>query len=601
MINWLGIKAKCFKKDELYLVLLTILFSCIFSNHSFCQSGQEAWLDKLTVEIKRSRQYDAEKIRRIDSLYRLFDKKPANALFGQYQKLYEEYAVFNFDSACFYAQRMQKLGYELEDASLINYANIKLGFVLLSSGMFKEMQEILYQLDSNKLDNFERPEYYILKSRSLFDLADYNHDNVYSPAYTAEAERFLDSILIKFPSNSFEFRYYSGLKSIRSGEVWKASAFFHNLSDDRSLSLHQQAIVYSTFSDIYIRRQMVDSAIILLSKASIADIQSSTRETAAILNLATLLFKRGNLKRASLFIQKAADDAKLYGARQRILQLSTVMPGIEAQRLALTEQSRAKVTRYAIAITGLLLLVLVMGAIVIKQVRKLKKQQKEINDQNVSLQHMLEEKEWLIKEIHHRVKNNLHTIFSLLESQSLYLKNEALDAIRDTQHRVFAMSLVHQKLYLPEVNLAKINMSGYLYELVNYLCDSFETGRRIQFKLDLDPIELDISLAVPMGIILNEAITNSVKYAFPANGTGIISISIKKSQKQLLFTVADNGVGLPPNFSIENSKSLGMKLMKGLSFDIKASFQVENKDGTFILITFDEDTASTGKLSRADT
>jgi len=133
------------------------------------------------------------------------------------------------------------------------------------------------------------------------------------------------------------------------------------------------------------------------------------------------------------------------------------------------------------------------------------------------------------------------------------------------------------------------------------LCDSFETGRRIEFKMDLDPIELDIALAVPMGIILNEAITNSVKYAFPANGTGIISISIKKSQKQLLFTVADNGVGLPPNFSIENSKSLGMKLMKGLSFDIKASFQVENKDGTFILITFDEDTASTGKLSRADT
>jgi two-component sensor histidine kinase len=600
VINWLGIKAKCLK-DELYLVLLAIFFSCIFSNNSFCQSGQEAWLDKLTGEIKKSRQYDSEKINRIDSLYRLYDKKPANALFDQYRKLYEEYAVFNFDSAYFYAKKMQKLGYEFKNASLISYANIKLGFVLLSSGMFKEMQEILYQLDTTRLDNFERPEYYILKSRSLFDLADYNHDNVYSPAYTAEAERFLDSILIKFPSNSFEFRYYSGLKSIRSGEIWKASAFFQNLSDDRSLSLHQQAIVYSTFSDIYIRRQMVDSAIILLSKASIADIQSSTRETAAILNLATLLFKQGNLKRASLFIQKAADDAKLYGARQRILQLSTVMPGIEAQRLALTEQSRAKVTRYAIAITGLLLLVLVMGGIVIKQVTKLKKQQKEINDQNISLQHMLEEKEWLIKEIHHRVKNNLHTIFSLLESQSLYLKNEALDAIRDTQHRVFAMSLVHQKLYLPEVNLTKINMSGYLYELVNYLCDSFETGRRIQFKMDLDPIELDISLAVPMGIILNEAITNSVKYAFPANGTGIISISIKKSQRQLLFTVADNGVGLPPNFSIENAKTLGMKLMKGLSFDIKASFQVENKDGTFILITFDEDTASTGTLSRVET
>lgn len=127
----------------------------------------------------------------------------------------------------------------------------------------------------------------------------------------------------------------------------------------------------------------------------------------------------------------------------------------------------------------------------------LKAKQEEITQKNSRLQHLLEEKEWLLKEIHHRVKNNLQTVMSLLESQSAYLKNDALAAIRESQHRVQAMALIHQKLYLSE-NVTSINMQAYIKELVNYLKESFDIRQQIRFDLDLEPVNLDgASAAAP--------------------------------------------------------------------------------------------------------
>jgi two-component sensor histidine kinase len=192
----------------------------------------------------------------------------------------------------------------------------------------------------------------------------------------------------------------------------------------------------------------------------------------------------------------------------------------------------------------------------------------------------------LVKEIHHRVKNNLHTIVSLLESQSAYLGNDALAAVRDSQHRVFAMSLIHQKLYLSD-NVTTIDMSIYIKELVNYLGDSFNTAQRIRFELDIEPIKLDVGTAIPLGLVMNEAITNSIKYAFPKD-TGLITIVLKEDDARYCLIIADNGSGLPPDFDNVNANSLGMRLMRGLSKEIDATFTIAGHAGTIITITFAE-------------
>ena len=206
---------------------------------------------------------------------------------------------------------------------------------------------------------------------------------------------------------------------------------------------------------------------------------------------------------------------------------------------------------------------------------------------NNQLSHLLEEKEWLLKEIHHRVKNNLQIVMSLLSSQSAYIDNEtALSAIQASRHRVYAMSLIHQKLYNSE-NVSSIDMSFYTRELVSYLRDSFTTGQRIRFELDIQPVVLDVGQAVPLGLILNEAITNAIKYAFPDDRAGVISVSLANtSPRRYLLVIADDGVGIPDQDGTIRNGSLGMSLIRGLSNSLDGNVIVENKNGTVIKIAF---------------
>lgn len=225
--------------------------------------------------------------------------------------------------------------------------------------------------------------------------------------------------------------------------------------------------------------------------------------------------------------------------------------------------------------------------------RKLEIQQIEINQTNRSLQNLLEEKEWLLREIHHRVKNNLQIVMSLLNTQSVYLENDAaLSAIRDSQHRIHSISLIHQKLYQSR-NVALIEMSAYIQELVQYLQDSFDAEYDIRFDLQVDSLELDVTQAVPVGLILNEAISNAIKYAFPSNHNGLITISMQETyEDHFLLTIADNGVGLPHDFDLNKSNTLGMSLMKGLSKQLNGSFDLHNVNGLTIHIAFADELIS---------
>ncbi|MGC4100928.1 tetratricopeptide repeat-containing sensor histidine kinase [Ferruginibacter sp.] len=245
-------------------------------------------------------------------------------------------------------------------------------------------------------------------------------------------------------------------------------------------------------------------------------------------------------------------------------------------------------------ILGVAILLFVITGLLINTARirrqankKLQLQQKEIQAQNDSLQHLLKEKDWLVKEIHHRVKNNLHTIIGLLHTQSGYLKSEeALLAINESQHRIQTMSLIHEKLFQSN-DLSTIDMPAYIHELVNYLKHSFDTGQRIQFRLDTDDLQFRLSHTLPLGLILNEAITNAIKYAFPSNSNGIISVSLKHiTDHQYQLCIADNGKGLPAGLDVEKSGTMGMSLMKGLSEDMHGSFSIKNDHGTVINILF---------------
>ncbi|SDI75842.1 sensor histidine kinase [Mucilaginibacter gossypii] len=212
----------------------------------------------------------------------------------------------------------------------------------------------------------------------------------------------------------------------------------------------------------------------------------------------------------------------------------------------------------------------------------LQEQQEEINTQNEYLRQLVDEREWLLKEVHHRVKNNLQIVISLLNSQLSNIKDVvAIDVIRDSQNRMRSISLIHQKLYQFD-NLATIDAGDYIREIALYLQDSFDTFGHIKLRVDVAPVRLDVSQAVPIGLILNEAITNSIKYAFADQTDKQVSINLTSTDNHVRLMISDNGKGLSPEIDIKQSKSLGMQLMTGLSRQIRAQLKITSNNGLTI-------------------
>ena len=356
-----------------------VLFVSFLAN---AQTRPDSLLDRLNTTIEASPAHDAQKRSQIEQLKASLLKDKTTDAFNQYLKLYNEYQVFNYDSAYTYATKMQQNALQSADSSRIAYAKIKLSFILVSSGLFKEVYDVLSTIDLRYLSNDEKAEYYTLTARYYYDLADYDKDQFYSPAYNLQGNRYIDSSLHLFPKNSFQYLYYNGLKLIRSGKNEQAFLYFDTLMHN-SLTPHQFAITASTLSDIYIQNGQVDTAIGLLTRAAISDIESSTKETAAAFNLATLLFRRGDLKNASVYIEKAVNDAVFYGARQRKVQLSTILPLIEAEKLNIVEKEKRIAIIYASIVTFLLILLIGLAIIIFRQVNKLKKAKRIITDSNM--------------------------------------------------------------------------------------------------------------------------------------------------------------------------------------------------------------------------
>jgi two-component system, sensor histidine kinase PdtaS len=240
-------------------------------------------------------------------------------------------------------------------------------------------------------------------------------------------------------------------------------------------------------------------------------------------------------------------------------------------------------------LAGILVMALIT-TLLYSQYRNKQKRNKEMVEKNTELEQLVKDKEWLVKEIHHRVKNNFHIVSSLLEIQSSYLKNtEAISAIKDSQHRIHSMSIIHQKLYQSEA-LSTIYMPEYICELVEYLRDSYAIRASIRFDVHVESITLNDGFAITLGLILNEAITNSIKYAFADTDEGKISISLDHiSDSQILLRIADNGPGLPIDFNGRLGASMGMELLRGLTDDIGGNFSIENNNGTCIKIIFNHD------------
>ena len=218
----------------------------------------------------------------------------------------------------------------------------------------------------------------------------------------------------------------------------------------------------------------------------------------------------------------------------------------------------------------------------------------------------LEEKEVLLREIHHRVKNNLQVIASLLNLQEKDIEDKRLNEVfNNCRDRIFAMALVHDKLYQSE-NLANINFGEYIEALANTLFQTYRITGNIALKMDVEDVSLGIDSAIPCGLILNELISNSLKHAFPGDREGEIRIALhaeglrmearveaddgtaSDSDGKITLIVSNNGVEFPEDLDFRNTESLGLQLVTLLAEDqLDGTIELDRSSGTAFKITFD--------------
>lgn len=342
--------------------------------------------DSLFVQLDESiKQRDAILKEKLELIERYkSDAVSGSALnqFDNYLKVYDEYKSLSYDSAFAYARKLQALAYALNDPYKIAFAKMKLSFVQVSSGLFKEALDTLQTISARLLPDTTRSEYYYLMARTQYDLSDFNRDDFYSTEYTALGNLYMDSAMQLLDKQSTQYLLYSGLKHLRLGDASQARKDFEILMNDHTLTDQQLAVVASTLSFIYKFEDEPRKAKEMLVRAAIADIHSSTKETLAMLNLADMLNKEGDIERAYRYVKVAMDDANYYGARHRKVQVAAVFPIIEGRQLSMVESKRKMLLLYSSVITALSLITIAFAVIIYKQFQKLKVAKKTISEAN---------------------------------------------------------------------------------------------------------------------------------------------------------------------------------------------------------------------------
>lgn len=203
----------------------------------------------------------------------------------------------------------------------------------------------------------------------------------------------------------------------------------------------------------------------------------------------------------------------------------------------------------------------------------------------------LREKEVLLKEVHHRVKNNLQVISSIINLQAETIEDEHIKQLfSDTRARVRSIALVHERLYESK-NLDNIDFKDYVEGLVRDLCESFAIdGARIETDFKIHDLSLDLDKVINCGLIVNELVTNSLKYAFPGNRPGKISISLESHDSMAVLSVSDNGIGIPESLVLGSTGTLGLMLVEGLTKELEGTLKLSSVGGATFVMTFPRQT-----------
>lgn len=355
-------------------LLLTLLVPAITPAYSQSWNVDSA-LTALDEALAERNAFDIAKLQKIESTKIMLNQLRTDEYQARYKLadiLYDEYKSFTYDSAFKYVVIMDNLANEMNDIRRISQVKIKMGFIFLSSGLFKEAIDTLLSVNPKVLDNELQIEYYSILGRTYHDLADYDGSPIFTKIYNKEGNVNLQKAIDLLPESSFKYYMLHGAEQLKAGQYESARETFHRLYNYSPMTEHQRAIAVSTLGHIYTMLGTHDKAIFLLAIASISDIRSTIKETVALRNLALLLHNKGDNERAYRYIKIALEDADFYNARQRKKEVGNILPIIEGKQLRKIENQKTQLIRYLVLISVLVVIALTFLVISLVQFYRLK-------------------------------------------------------------------------------------------------------------------------------------------------------------------------------------------------------------------------------------
>ncbi|WP_299524902.1 DUF6377 domain-containing protein [uncultured Lutibacter sp.] len=523
-----------------YLLRGFLLSVCIYFFIPQNINGQENnTLVNLNKVIKSSLGYDKEKILNINSIKKTLlstNKKDLITLYYLNEQLFQEYKVFKRDSAFHYALRAKKIALKINDNLIVNTANINLADISVSAGMYKEAFSFLESINPVDMPKNYRSLYYGLMGRCYGDMAEYNNIPNFYLDYKKQANYYREKALENTDENTFFNSFLRIFNKSKNNQTEEALDEFKYLLQD-SIGIRDKALVNYMVGDLYLQLDKSEQAINYFAKAVISDIKTSAKESLAIIKLSEILFKKGDIKNASVLIHKANEDALFYGAQQRKIQVGAILPLIEQEMVLNVEKEKERLYWQNIIISLFLLFVLCFFFIIYMQYRKLKKAKKEISEAHTNLEKInieLTNVNKQIKEHNLRIKVINENLLESNKIKEEYLGffftqyDDIFEKLKYFRHRIEKCILEENfekaKRHVANYNIKKekekvlLNFDDAFMKLFPNFINEFNSLMKDEYKVKLKnerhlSNELRIFALIRLGVKHNEIIAQILGYS----------------------------------------------------------------------------------------
>jgi hypothetical protein len=494
-------------KNIIILAIFAFRFTC-----SFGQDYKEV-IDELEKTLDNKDIYVAQKetsIQKKKDALHIFEA--ANDLRGQTLvslELVYEYQSFVYDSAQYYVNEAKKIAYQIKDASLISRIKIREGFVLLSSGLFKEAFDTLNSVNPVLLNDSLKSILFSTLARANYDIADYVRDPIFKPEYISRGNTYIDSALHFATPNTNEFRAIKSLQQIKKSDWSGAKQTFEYWINNYELPRHQYAIATSSLGYIYQVTGFPDQAIKYFALAAIADVKTATMETVALRNLANLFYAKGEEKRAYRYIIEALNQASYYNARHRQLEIGQILPIIERDRMNTIKKQRDRIIIFSYFISVLFIALIVALVVILIAFRRLNIARLTIRKSNDKLTEANKIKDEYIADFFNQNSEYIEKIENLQKWFNRMVVTKQFEALRKLPEHINVQN-ERDVLYERFDRMFLKLFPDFVEEFNKLLVD----GEQIQLKDDqIMNMDLRIYALIRLGINDNEKIASFLNYS----------------------------------------------------------------------------------------